>query len=378
MKKLIFILAAAFIMNGSVCFAEEQQAIAGNVKASILVEASTGEVLSENNADEQLPIASVTKIMTMLLIMERIDSGEMTIEDTVTASENANSYGGSTMFLETGEQLSVNDMLKGIAVASANDGCVAMAEHVAGTEEAFVAMMNQKAEELEMTNTHFVNCNGLDEDGHYSSARDVAIMSRELIKHEKIFDYTTIWMDSLRGGKFELANTNKLIKYYNGANGLKTGSTSNAGCCLSATAERDGMELVAVVLGAEDTQTRFASASSLLNYGFSNYSLKKMTEKDEPMGEVRVSKGKAESVTAQASEAYSILVKKSEKNEPEKIVKMKDSITAPVKQGDKLGEIVYSENGETIKTIDIVAAQDVEKKNFCLVLIDLLYSLVNG
>lgn len=378
MKKLIFILAAAFIMNGSVCFAAEQQAIAGNVKASILVEASTGEVLSENNADEQLPIASVTKIMTMLLIMERIDSGEMTIEDTVTASENANSYGGSTMFLETGEQLSVNDMLKGIAVASANDGCVAMAEHVAGTEEAFVAMMNQKAEELEMTNTHFVNCNGLDEDGHYSSARDVAIMSRELIKHEKIFDYTTIWMDSLRGGKFELANTNKLIKYYNGANGLKTGSTSKAGCCLSATAERDGMELVAVVLGAEDTQTRFASASSLLNYGFSNYSLKKMTEKDEPMGEVRVSKGKAESVTAQASEAYSILVKKSEKNEPEKTVKMKDSITAPVKQGDKLGEIVYSENGETIKTIDIVAAQDVEKKNFCLVLIDLLYSLVNG
>ena len=282
------------------------------------------------------------------------------------------------MFLETGEQLSVNDMLKGIAVASANDGCVAMAEHVAGTEEAFVAMMNQKAEELEMTNTHFVNCNGLDEDGHYSSARDVAIMSRELIKHKKIFDYTTIWMDSLRGGKFELANTNKLIKYYNGANGLKTGSTSKAGCCLSATAERDGMELIAVVLGAEDTQTRFASASSLLNYGFSNYSLKKMTEQDEPMGEVRVSKGKAESVTARASETYSILVKKSEKNEPEKTLKMKDSITAPVKQGDKLGEIVYSENGETIKTIDIVAAQDVEKKNFCLVLIDLLYSLVNG
>ncbi len=376
MKKLILILAATLIMNVSVCSAAEENTQL-NVKASILVEASTGEVLSENNADEQLPIASVTKIMTMLLIMERIDNGEMALTDMVTASENANSYGGSTMFLETGEQLSVNDMLKGIAVASANDGCVAMAEHIAGNEQDFVAMMNARAEELGMTNTHFVNSNGLDEDGHYSSARDVAIMSRELIKHKTIFDYTTIWMDSLRGGKFELANTNKLIRYYNGANGLKTGSTSKAGCCLSATAERDGMELIAVVLGAEDTQTRFASASSLLNYGFANYSVKKQIEQGEPMGTVKVSRGKAESVNAEAAEGYSVLMKKNDKSEIEKNVKMKNKISAPVSAGDKLGEIIFTENDEEVKKIDIVASESVEKKGFCLILRDLLYGLLH-
>ena len=375
MKKIIFILVSAIMLNigARVCYAEENE----NVKASILMEASTGNVLSESNADEQLPIASVTKIMTMLLIMERIDSGALSLDEMVTASENANSYGGSTMFLETGEQLSVSDMLKGIAVASANDGCVAMAEHIAGTEADFVDMMNNRAEELGMTNTHFMNSNGLDEDGHYSSARDVALMSRELIKHKKIFDYTKIWTDSLRDGKFALANTNKLIRYYNGATGLKTGSTSKAGCCLSATAERDGMELIAVVLGAADTKTRFACASSLLNYGFSSYTVKKQVEKDEPMGTVRVSKGKSEQVSVVAAESYSVLSKKNETGETEKTVKMEDCVTAPVSAGDKLGEITFSEGGNVIKTVDIVAAENVEKKGFCLVLIDLLHELIS-
>lgn len=375
MKKLIFILTAAIILQCGVCSAEEAPQ---SVKASLLMEASTGEVLSEFNADERLPIASVTKIMTMLIIMEKIDAGELNLTDTVTASANANSYGGSTMFLETGEQLSVHDMLKGIAVASANDGCVAMAEHICGTENDFVALMNKRAEELGMANTHFMNSNGLDEENHYSSARDVAIMSRELIKHKTIFDYTKIWTDSLRGGKFELANTNKLIRYYNGATGLKTGSTSKAGCCLSATAERDGMELIAVVLGAPDTKTRFSTASNLLNYGFGGYRVVSPIENGEPVGRVHVSLGKTPNVACEAAEGYTILENKNEKHQNERTVHMEDSVTAPVHKGDKLGEITCLRDGAVIKTVDIVASEDVEKKGFYLIFTDLLYALITG
>ncbi|MGN0148794.1 MAG: D-alanyl-D-alanine carboxypeptidase family protein, partial [Clostridia bacterium] len=275
MRRIIcFFIVGFMCFSGLTVFAEGDKALDINAKSAVLMEASTGKVLYEYAPDEQLPIASVTKVMTMLLIMEEIDEGRMTLDDMVSVSENAMSYGGSTMFLETGEQLSVNDMLKGIAVASANDGCVAMAEHIAGSESSFVDMMNEKAAELGMSNTHFMNTNGLDEEGHYSSARDVAIMSRELIKHEKIFDYTTIWTDELRDGKFQLANTNKLIRFYNGANGLKTGSTSQALCCLSATAKRDDMQLVGVVLGAPTSAERFASAKTLLDYGFSHYNVK--------------------------------------------------------------------------------------------------------
>lgn len=352
--------------------------LAEGVKSAILMEASTGNVLFEANADEHLPIASVTKIMTMLLIMERIESGALTFEDMVTVSENANSYGGSTMFLETGEQLSVHDMMKGIAVASANDGCVAMAEHIAGSEENFVDMMNKRASELGMKDTVFLNTNGLDAEGQYSSARDVAVMSRELIKHKKVFNYTKIWTDSLRDGKFALANTNRLIRFYSGATGLKTGSTSKAGCCLSATAERDGMELIAVVLGANDTKTRFASASALLNYGFSGYCVKKQVEKGEPTGIVNVSKGKAKEVKTVANDDYSVLMKRTEPIEIEKTVTLKDHIAAPVKAGDKVGEISFKDGGNVVKTVDIIAGEDVEKKGFGIVLLDMMYALVSG
>ena len=251
MKTRICFFILSIIMLFTVTVKAENETFDGvDAKSYILMEQSTGRVLAESNPDEQLPIASVTKIMTMLLIMEAVDEDVITLNDMVTVSENAMSYGGSTMFLETGEQLSVNDMLKGIAVASANDGCVAMAEHLAGSESGFVEKMNTRAKELGMENTHFMNTNGLDEDNHYSSARDVAIMSRELLKHPKITDYTSIWTDELRGGKFQLANTNKLIRFYTGANGLKTGSTSQALCCLSASAVRIDMQLFAVVLGA--------------------------------------------------------------------------------------------------------------------------------
>ena len=282
------------------------------------------------------------------------------------------------MFLETGEQLSVHDMMKGIAVASANDGCVAMAEHIAGSEANFVDMMNKRAKELGMENTVFLNTNGLDADGQYSSARDVAIMSRELIKHKKIYDYTKIWIDSLREGKFELANTNRLIRFYNGATGLKTGSTSKAGCCLSATAERDGMELIAVVLGAENTKIRFSSASELLNFGYSNYSVKKQIEKGEPTGVVPVTKGKAKEIKTVAGDAYSVLTERANPIEVEKSVVLADHIKAPVNEGDKVGEITFTSGGSVVKTVDIVAAENVEKKSFPLVLSDMLYAMVSG
>ncbi len=376
MKKTAFLIVCAVIIGLMPNVYAEN--LAEGVKSAILMEASTGNVLFEASADEHLPIASVTKIMTMLLIMERIESGALGFEDMVTVSENANSYGGSTMFLETGEQLSVHDMMKGIAVASANDGCVAMAEHIAGSEENFVDMMNKRADELGMKDTVFLNTNGLDEEGQYSTARDVAVMSRELIKHKKVFDYTKIWTDSLRDGKFALANTNRLIRFYSGATGLKTGSTSKAGCCLSATAERDGMELIAVVLGANDTKTRFASASSLLNYGFSSYCVKKQVEKGEPTGVISVSKGKAKEVKTIASEGYSVLMKRTEPLEVEKNVILKDHIQAPVKVGDKVGEITFKEGGNIVKTVDIIANEDVEKKGFGIVLLDMMYALVSG
>lgn len=380
MKKIAFLLATLLIFTGaSHVFAET---LVPDVKSAILLEPSTGTVIYEQNADEKVQIASVTKIMTMLIIMERIDEGKLALTDMVTASKNAQSYGGSTMFLEAGEEFTVSDMLKGIAVASANDGCVAMSEHIAGNEEAFVEMMNTRAKELGMENTRFANCNGLDDDVDvseaHSTARDVAIMSAELIKHKKIFDYTTIWTDSLRDGKFLLANTNKLIRNYQGATGLKTGSTTKAGCCLSATAERGGMELVAVVLGAPTTDIRFSASSKLLDYGFSNYAIDKLVEAGEPMGTVNVSWGQEKTVTAEAKESFDVLTKKSEPKETEKSVKMKSRISAPVKKGDKLGEITFTQNGEVVKTVDIVAGEDVEKKGFFKILADLIKGIVTG
>ena len=322
MKRVIcFFICVCFMMQSVAVFAEGNTDLGLNAKSAILMEESTGNILYESNPDERLPIASVTKVMTMLLIMEAVDSGKISLDDMVTVSENAMSYGGSTMFLETGEQLTVNDMLKGIAVASANDGCVAMAEHLAGSESAVVDMMNEKAKELGMENTHFMNTNGLDEDDHYSSARDVAIMSRELMKHETIFNYTSIWMDTLRGGKFQLANTNKLIRFYDGANGLKTGSTSKALCCLSAAAKRNDMQLIAVVLGAPTSAERFASAKSLLDYGFANYAVNTQITAGDEVQKIAVEKGVDKEVGVVAGDSCSTLVKKGQEDNITKEIK---------------------------------------------------------
>lgn len=379
MKKVIcFFICVCFMMHSVVVFAESNTDLGLNAKSAILMEESTGNILYESNPDERLPIASVTKVMTMLLIMEAVDSGKISLDDMVTVSENAMSYGGSTMFLETGEQLTVNDMLKGIAVASANDGCVTMAEHLAGSESAFVDMMNEKAKELGMENTHFMNTNGLDEDDHYSSARDVAIMSRELMKHETIFNYTSIWMDTLRGGKFQLANTNKLIRFYDGANGLKTGSTSKALCCLSAAAKRNDMQLIAVVLGAPTSAERFASAKSLLDYGFANYAVNTQITAGDEVQKIAVEKGVDKEVGVVAGDSCSTLVKKGQEDNITKEIKIDETITAPIEAGQKIGTMTISRDGEVIADIDLNASSAVEKKRIGLIVKDFFTTIFFG
>ena len=379
MKRVIcFFICVCFMMQSVVVFAEGNTDLGLNAKSAILMEEATGNILYESNPDERLPIASVTKVMTMLLIMEAVDSGKISLDDMVTVSENAMSYGGSTMFLETGEQLTVNDMLKGIAVASANDGCVAMAEHLAGSESTFVDMMNEKAKELGMENTHFMNTNGLDEDDHYSSARDVAIMSRELMKHETIFNYTSIWMDTLRGGKFQLANTNKLIRFYDGANGLKTGSTSKALCCLSAAAKRNDMQLIAVVLGAPTSAERFASAKSLLDYGFANYAVNTQITAGDEVQKIAVEKGVDKEVGVVAGDSCSTLVKKGQEDNITKEIKIDETITAPIEAGQKIGTMTISRDGEVIADIDLNASSAVEKKGIGLIIKDFFATIFFG
>lgn len=373
MKARVCFFVMSFVMLFvTVAKAENTQIDGVDAKSYILIEQSTGRVLSEGNADERLPIASVTKVMTMLLIMEAIEDGKIDFDDMVTVSENAMSYGGSTMFLEAGEQLSVHDMLKGIAVASANDGCVAMAEHLTGSESAFIELMNKRAKELGMENTNFINTNGLDEENHYSSARDVALMSRELLNHPKITEYTSIWTDELRGGKFQLANTNKLIRFYTGANGLKTGSTSQALCCLSASAIRSDMQLIAVVLGAPTSDKRFSSARALLDYGFANYKINKLVSENEKICSADIINGTDDTVKAIAKEGRTALSEKNNNNEIKKRVFVDEDIKAPVNKGDVLGYVEFVSDGKVIDKVDIISEKDVKKKGIGAIIKDIV------
>ena len=374
MKKVICLCCVVFIMMSNIAYAETTGPQT-SARSVLLMEHSTGEVLFENNADEKLPIASVTKIMTMLLICEALDEGKITMEDMVPVSERAMSMGGSTMFLATGEELSVYEMLKGIAVASANDGCVAMAEYISGSGEGFVDEMNKKAQELGMQNTNFVNTNGLDDDNHYSSARDVALMSRELLHHEKIFEFTTIWTDKMHDGQYDLANTNKLIRFYQGANGLKTGSTSKAQCCISATAKRNDMQLIAVVLGAPTSNERFADARALLDYGFANYSVDKPVSMGEEVCIVPIAKGKKETLSVCAKNDFSYLASKGNKVECEKEIILPEEINAPVEKGQVLGNMVFIADGKEIGEIELVAGEDIAKKSFADVIGELFHRL---
>ena len=333
-------------------------------KSAVLMDVATGTVLYESNPHEPLAPASVTKVMTMLLIMEAIDSGKIGWDDMVTASEAAAAKGGSQIYLKVGETMSVSDMLKSIAVSSANDCACAMAEHIAGSESAFVSMMNARAAELGMKDTHFVNCTGLDDDDsakeHRTSAYDIALMSRELLKnHPMIKKYTTIWMDTVRNGTFGLSNTNKLIRFYNGATGLKTGYTSGAGYCLSASAQRDGMELIAVVMGCESSQVRNAACKSLLDYGFANFAVisPELTEA-EP---VPVKLGKSNTVDCRLGDTDSLLIDKAQKNAITTELSMEPSVTAPVSQGQRLGTLTIRSGEQILREVPLVAAENVER-----------------
>ncbi len=330
-------------------------------KSGILIEASTGEVLYAHNPDEKLQIASVTKVMTMLLIAEALDNGKIKLDDIVTVSENAASMGGSQVFLEVGEQMNVDDMFKAIAVASGNDAAVAMAEFIGGTHDAFVEKMNKRATELGCNNTHFINCNGLNETPeHYSTSRDIAIISRELLNHPRIFDYTTIWMDSLRDGKFGLSNTNKLIRFYDGANGLKTGSTDMAKYCLSATAKRDNMQLIAVVLGAPSTAERFSSATALLDYGFANYSVANHENINLALPNIQISGGQKDTLSLEVPNMGFIL-KKGNQDKIETKVQLNPVVNAPISKGQKIGEVVFLVEENEVARRDITASEDIKK-----------------
>lgn len=332
--------------------------------SAVLMDLETGTVLYELNAREKLAPASVTKVMTMLLIMEAVDSGRISWSDMVTASETAAAKGGSQVYLKVGETMSVEDMVKSIAVSSANDCACAMAEFIAGSEAGFVELMNSRAQELGMTDTHFVNCTGLDDDPaaaeHLTTAYDIALMSRELLKnHPDIKRFTTIWMDSVRGGAFGLSNTNKLVRFYEGTTGLKTGYTSSAGHCLSASAKRENLELVAVVLHCPNSAARFASAKALLDYGFANYALIEVQEEDLPTVEVILGKSQSLQVTAQGE--AQLLVDKALRQGVTRTVELPQTIEAPVSAGQVLGTLTVESGGQILAAVPLVAAEEVER-----------------
>ncbi len=346
--------------------------------SAILIEQSTGQVLYEHNCHEPLRPASVTKVMSILLIMEAIDEGKITLNDSVPCSENAASMGGSQIWLDPRETLTVDQMLKAICVASANDCVVAMAEYIGGSEEGFVQMMNDKAKELGMKDTTFKNCHGLDEDGHVTSSFDIALMSKELLNnHPQITEYTTIWTDSLRDGKSELTNTNKLIRTYKGATGLKTGSTGLALYNLSASATRDDLSLIAVIMKAPSTKVRFAEAQKLLDYGFNTFSFKQFGKKEEVVKTINVNKGVRSHVDAILSGNSGTLIEKGKDKNIEQNLILDDTVSAPITAGQKLGQVSFSLDGQTLSTVDIVAKNDVEKMNLFTMSKKVVYSWID-
>lgn len=331
--------------------------------SAALMEKETGQLIYEKNASERLAPASVTKVMTMLLIVEEIEAGRLGLEDTVIASERAASFGGSCVYLAQGEKMSVSDMLKCIAVVSANDCAVAMAEHISGSEEAFVARMNERAGELGLKDSHFTNCTGLfEDDNHYTSAYDVAVMSRELIRHELIKNYSTIWMDSIRGGEFELSNTNKLVYWYEGCTGLKTGYTEKARYCLSATAERDGVEYIAVVMNSESSDSRNYDAEQMLSFAFANYALCSLWG-ESAAPQIPVELGKSDNVsTFFGGEEAALLPKNLSQLSYE--LSCEEKIAAPVKRGDRLGALTVRSGETVVATVPLLAAEDVERLGY--------------
>ena len=364
MKRIRCLIAALVLLISVFPVTAKATGLDIEAKSACLMDMETGTVLYEENSHTPLPPASVTKVMTMLLVMEAIDAGRIRLIDMVTASEAAAAKGGSQIYLKAGENLSVEEMLKSVAVSSANDCACALAEHIAGSEGAFVDLMNKRAAELGMNDTHFVNCTGLDDDEnakeHLTSAYDIALMSRQLLKyHPDITKYTTIWMDTVRNGSFGLSNTNKLVRFYNGATGLKTGFTSAAGYCLSASAQREGLSLIAVVMGAETSQKRFAACKSLLDHGFANYALVSPSLEQETSVPVKL--GTVDSISAVPAEDTALLIDKSQRNTVNIKTELLDQITAPVSQGQRLGTMTIKAGEQVLRQVPLVAETSVPR-----------------
>ena len=357
-KALALALGAVLALPG---VSAQGAQVAVTAPAAVVMEASTGQVLFEKGAHDRRACASITKVMTLLLTFEALEAGKLSLDQELTASAHAASMGGSDIWLEEGERMTVDDLLKATVIMSANDAAVVLAEAVSGSEEAFVARMNERAGELGMEDTVFKNCNGLDEEGHLTSAYDVAVMSRALLAHEKIRDYTLTWMDSVRNGETQLVNTNKLIRSYQGITGLKTGTTGQAGSCISATAQREGMELIAVVLGAESTDLRFQDAKALLDYGFAGW--KTVTPEAPYLGPAAVEGGMAQTVEVAAGEMPSLLLTAGEDAQVETVVQL-EPVKAPVEQGQELGRILCQVAGETVDQVPIIAKEGVEAVTF--------------
>lgn len=383
MKKTFACLLAAFavMIFPLQCFAEPEVAekndtIEDYAKSSILMCADTGDIIYEKNAYEHLSPASVTKIMSILLVLEAIDSGKISLEDEVPAGENSVKMGGSQIWLELGEKMTVNELFKAVVVASANDACTALGEYIAGSSQAFVKLMNEKAQSLGLENTCFENCTGLDDTikNHYSCAYDLAVIAREVLKHDLIYNYSTIWLDYLRNGKTELNNTNKLVNKYDGITGLKTGTTSKAGFCVCATAEREDMNLIAVVLGADTSEHRFQTASNLLDFGFAEYAVVAPQIDEAQITPVKIKNGKVKSVVPIYNQTDKLLVKKGDIN----IIytyEIEDSVSAPVENGAELGEISIKNGDDVIKTITLVSPKAIEKISFNYILIEMLRNI---
>lgn len=380
MKKIfIFMVLMSFIFMPSV-YAEDLK-LAENAKSAILIEASTGKVLFEKNADERLVPASMTKMMSMLVIIEAIERGDLKWNQEIQVSENASSMGGSQILLETGEKMKVRDLFKGVAVASGNDAVVALSEAVAGTEDAFVVKMNEKAKELGLKNTNFKNPHGLDTANHYSSARDMALIAKELVKHKKVLEFTSIYEDYLRENtdrKIWLVNTNKLVRFYDGVDGLKTGYTEGAGYCLTATAQRNGMRVIAVVMGEADSKTRNKEVSEMLDYAFAQYEIENLLEDGYSLGKYKVYNGKDEFVTVVPKDGATVLRKKGEKKTKATYEADVSQLKAPLKKGDVVGNLKIKEDGKVIRKVKLTVSKNIDKANYLEILFRNIRDMVTG
>lgn len=363
MKKIYLwlVLLSIFIIPSAKA---EDTSLAQNAKSAIIIEASTGEVIFEKNSDEKLEPASMTKMMSMLLIMEAIEQGNISWNQKITVSENASSMGGSQILLETGEQMTVKDLFKGVSIASGNDAVVALAEAIAGTEDEFVKMMNAKAQKLKLKNTYFKTPHGLDTEGHYSSARDMSTIARELVKHEKVLTFTSVYEDYLREGtdkKIWLVNTNKLVRFYDGVDGLKTGYTEDAGYCITATAKKNNMRIIAVVMGEPDSKTRNAEISSMLDYSFAQYKTENLLKNTKTIGKYEIDKGKDKYATIVPKEEATVLKKKTEKSKNTTYEVNLKELKAPIKKGDVVGNLKIKESKKVIRTVDLTVSKDIKK-----------------